>query len=204
MLTYRIENAERLRTQLDPKKVDQAKRWALNAVSRKAATYISRDIRHVFAVRAADVKAHLRITRYTRDSARALIYTGKSLPLEQFKPRTKRVAVTATSSRGTRFRTHRRATTVTIRRDKGVKPSAVCRKKAPAYSPGAVFMPRAGYSAAAMSCEQKTISAAANQSSAATARRSPAWSRTRTPLTAPRIWCAANLGNSSTTGWPTC
>lgn len=120
-IQYRIEDAQRLQSELGDlgKHVQTAQRWALNAVTKKAATMISRDIRGVFNIKARDVKSHLSIRRFKRDSKNALIYAGASLPLSEFKPHTKRVSITATSKRGKKFRTHRRATTVRVRKDVG-------------------------------------------------------------------------------------
>jgi hypothetical protein len=120
-IKYRIEDAGRLKADLGhaAKHVETAKRWALNAVSRKAATFISRDIRSVYAIRAGDIKAQLSIRKYGADAGRALLYVGGKIPLEKFAGKDKRVAITATSKRGKKFGTHRRAATARVRKDKG-------------------------------------------------------------------------------------
>lgn len=117
---YRLADIRKLRGEM-PKQIrniEKAKRWALDRVTQRAATFISRDIRKVYAIRAADIKGHLSIKKY-EDTGRALLYTGRALPLETFHPKTKRIAITATSARGRPFRTHRRATTVRMRKDVG-------------------------------------------------------------------------------------
>lgn len=116
---YDIRELNRLRQRFDSRDVEKALRWAVDATSRKAATRISRDIRDTYAIKAGDIKRRLKIERVRRDATRALLYTGRRLPLEQFKPRTKRVRVTATSNRGKQFKTTRRGATVRVRKDKG-------------------------------------------------------------------------------------
>ena len=118
-LQFDIRELQRLRQQFDPKDVEKALRWAVDATSRKAATHISKDIRDTYAIKAGDIKRRLKIERVRRDATRALLYTGRRLPLEQFKPGTKQVRVTATSSTGKRFKTKRRGATVRVRKDKG-------------------------------------------------------------------------------------
>ena len=120
-LKHDIRMLQKLRQQFDQKDVNQALIWALDAVTRKAATAISRDLRGTYAVSAAQVKQHLRIQRVERDASRALLYTGKKLPLAQFAPRQKVVRVQATSSRGKPFSTKRRGVTLRVRKDAGRK-----------------------------------------------------------------------------------
>lgn len=116
---YDIRMLQKLRQQLDPADVNKALRWSLDATTRKAATFISRDLRGTYAVSANQVKQHLKIKRVERDATRALLYTGKSLPLAQFAPRPKMVRVQATSSRGKPFKTRRKGVTLRIRKDVG-------------------------------------------------------------------------------------
>lgn len=116
-----IRQLQKLRNQLDPKDVDKALRWSLDAVTRKAATAISRDIRSVYAIKASQVKQHLKIKRVERDASRALLYTGKSLPLAQFAPKQRVVRTTATSRRGRTFNTKRKGVTARVRKDTGRK-----------------------------------------------------------------------------------
>ena len=108
-----------VRQQFGTQPVNKAMRWALDATTRKAATHISRDIRGTYAVTAGLVRAHLKVKRLERDAKRALLYTGQRLPLETFGPRPKTVRVTATSSRGKRFKTRRRGVTAKVRKDQG-------------------------------------------------------------------------------------
>lgn len=121
MIKYDLSNIRQLRGQLraDIPKIEKAKTRAIASATKKASVFISRDIRDVYALKAYDIKHALSIKHY--ESSRALLYTGGSLPLSSFKPKTKRVAVTATSARGKKFKTHRRATTVRVRKDIGRK-----------------------------------------------------------------------------------
>lgn len=114
-----IRQLQRLRQRFDPRDVNKALRWAVDGTTRKAATYISRDIRDTYAIKAGDIRRRLQIRRVERDAARALLYTGRRLPLEQFAPKAKTVRVMATSNRGKRFRTKRRGVTVRVRKDQG-------------------------------------------------------------------------------------
>lgn len=118
-LQFDIRELQQLKQQFDPRDVEKALRWAVDATSRKAATHISKDIRDTYAIKAGDIKRRLKIERVRRDATRALLYTGRRLPLEQFKPGTKKVRVTATSSTGKRFKTTRRGATVRVRKDRG-------------------------------------------------------------------------------------
>lgn len=124
-IKYDIRELQQLRKQLeeDAKEVDKALKWSVNAVARKAATHISKDIRSVYALKAGDIKSHLRIERYERDAARALLYTGGKLPLEQFAPKQRWVAVSpkrrvkSGPRKGSGAR--RRGVSVRVRKDKG-------------------------------------------------------------------------------------
>lgn len=120
-IKYDISNIRQLRGQMraDIQKIEKAKNRALASASKKASVFISRDIRDVYALKAYDIKQALSIKRY--EGSRALFYTGGSIPLSSFQPKTKRVAVTATSSRGKKFKTHRRATTARVRKNVGRK-----------------------------------------------------------------------------------
>lgn len=118
---YNIQQLQQLRQQLDPSDVNKALRWSLDAVTRKAATAISRDLRDTYAIPAAQVKQHLKIKRVEKDTSRVLLYAGKALPLAQFAPRSKVVRVQATSSRGKTFGTTRKGVTLRVRKDTGRK-----------------------------------------------------------------------------------
>ncbi|SDL77781.1 hypothetical protein SAMN05661010_02521 [Modicisalibacter muralis] len=120
-LKYDIREFQALKKQLgeDSGKVEKALRWSVDATSRKAATYISKDVRGTYAIKARDIKRQLKITRVRRDATRALLYTGGAIPLERFAPKTKVVRITATSRKGKQFKTRRRGVTVRVRKDKG-------------------------------------------------------------------------------------
>lgn len=124
-LRYDIRQQQQLRRELrqDAARVDKALRWAVDAETRKAATFISRDIRDVYEITAGDVRDRLRILRAARDAERALLYTGRRLPLTKFKPRERWVPVAS----GRRVKSgprkgrvaRRRGVTVRVRKDVG-------------------------------------------------------------------------------------
>ena len=122
-LKYDIRDLNRLRQRFDPGDVEKAINRATTATASKAATHISKDLRGTYALKARDVKRHLKIQRVRRDATRALLYTGKALPLEQFSPKEKWVSVSPRRKvksgprKGSAAR--RRGVTVRIRKDKG-------------------------------------------------------------------------------------
>lgn len=118
---YDIQRQQKLRRDLGDQgaKVDKAMRWALDAAQSKAATMISRRIRQTYTIKVADVKRTLQIKRAYRDATRALVYTGRRLPLERFSPRPKVVRINATSVNGRVYKTRRKGATVRVRKDKG-------------------------------------------------------------------------------------
>ncbi|WP_447556425.1 phage tail protein [Vreelandella sp. EE22] len=116
---HNINELQALKQRFDPRKVERAFTQALDRTTRKAATHISRDIRGTYTVSAADVKQRLKIQRARRDASRSLLYTGRRLPLDNFKPKEKMVRTTATSRRGNQFKTRRRGATVRVRKDRG-------------------------------------------------------------------------------------
>jgi hypothetical protein len=131
-IKYRIQDMARLRAELgeDARHVETAHRRTIATVARKASVFISRDIRQDIAIRAGDIKAALSIRKYQKDG-RALLYTGGKIPLEKFAGKDKRVAITATSKRGKKFKTSRRAATARVYKSKGrqvVKPGGFMAK----------------------------------------------------------------------------
>lgn len=117
-LKHDIRQLQALRKRFGQADVNKALRWSVDAVSRKAATFISRDLRDTYNVSAGLVRKHLKIQRVDRDASRALLYTGKRLPLAQFAPRERQVTVTARSKYGRPFTTRRRGVTLLVRKDK--------------------------------------------------------------------------------------
>ncbi|WP_311949246.1 phage tail protein [Halomonas piscis] len=123
MLEYDIRDLKALRETFDPKVVNKALKWSVNASARKAATRISKETRQRYDIKAGDIKRRLRIERVERDAGRALLYTGTRLPLVQFKPKEKWVSVTpkrrvkSGPRKGSMAR--RRGVTVRVRKDKG-------------------------------------------------------------------------------------
>jgi len=120
---YDIRDLQTLKKRFDPRKVERALNWAVDASARKAATHISKDVRQTYAISAGDIKRRLKIQRVRRDATRALLYTGRRLPLEQFKPKTKWVPVNPRRSVKTGPRkgkqARRRGVTIRVRKDKG-------------------------------------------------------------------------------------
>lgn len=122
MLKYDIRHLQKLRNRLDHDgkvKIGRAVDMTVKRMTDQAATYISRDIRKDYAIRASDIAFYLKIDRYYRDSTQALLYTGGGLHLDLFKPKVRNLRITATSSRGKKFTTHRRGVSLKIRKDRG-------------------------------------------------------------------------------------
>lgn len=122
-LQFDIRDFQRLKQLFDPRDVEKARNWAVNATTRKAATLISRETRDVYAISAGDIRSRLKIQRLDRDATRAILYTGRRLPLVQFKPRERWVSVTSRRRvksgprKGSMAR--RRGVTVQVRKDRG-------------------------------------------------------------------------------------
>lgn len=122
-LQFDVRELQQLKNQFDPKSVEKALDWAVGATTRKAATLISREARQRYDVSAGDIRKRLRITRLDRDADRAILYTGRRLPLSQFKPRERWVTVSTKRRvqsgprKGSMAR--RRGVTVRVRKDRG-------------------------------------------------------------------------------------
>lgn len=117
---YDIRGMQALKNRHDPKIVEKAFSHALDRTQAKAATHISRDVRDDYHITAADIKKRLKVDRARRDASRSLLYTGRRLPLDHFKPKATRArVVTATSRRGNRYKTRRRGASVLVRKDTG-------------------------------------------------------------------------------------
>lgn len=116
---HNINELQALKNRFDPKTVEKAFTQALDRTQSKAATQISADVRKTYDISVADVKKRLTIQRARRDASRALIYAGRRLPLDNFKPKQRMVRTTATSVRGKQFKTRRRGATVRVRKDTG-------------------------------------------------------------------------------------
>lgn len=117
---FDINSLQALKNRYDPKLVEKAFDQALDRTQAKAATHISKDVRGDYHISAAEIKKRLKIQRARRDASRTLLYAGRRLPLDHFKPKTTRARViTATSRRGNQFKTRRRGASVMVRRDKG-------------------------------------------------------------------------------------
>lgn len=117
---FDINQLQRLAERYDPKLVDKAFNQALDRTQAKAATHISKDVRGDYYIKAGEIKKRLKIKRARRDATRSLLYAGRRMPLDQFKPKTTRArVVTATSRKGRRFQTKRRGASVMVRKDTG-------------------------------------------------------------------------------------
>lgn len=122
-LEFDIRQLHRLRNSYDPRIVSRALDRSVNASTRKAATFISRYTRDIYDISAGDIRRRMQIQRLNRDASRAILYTGRSLPLAQFKPRERWVSV----SSGRRVQSgprkgrvaRRRGVTVRVRKDSG-------------------------------------------------------------------------------------
>ncbi|MGJ8518484.1 hypothetical protein [Carnimonas bestiolae] len=118
-LRFNIEQVRDLRKQLDTKKVDLALRNAVSTTTRQVRTYISRDIRNVYALKARDINERVSLRRLDRGMTQVLVYTGSRLPLFKFSPTQRTVRVTATSKRGKKFSTRRKQTRVVMKKAQG-------------------------------------------------------------------------------------
>lgn len=117
---YDINELQALKNRYDPKTVEKAFQQSLDRTQRKAATHISKAVRDDYHVSVADIKKRLKIQRARRDASRSLLYAGRKLPLDNFKPKTTRARVVmATSKRGNRYKTRRRGASVQVRKDTG-------------------------------------------------------------------------------------
>ncbi|QDP46808.1 MAG: hypothetical protein Tp170SUR00d2C46354221_8 [Prokaryotic dsDNA virus sp.] len=122
-LQFDVRDLQELKQQFDPKDVEKALSWAVNATARKAATLISRETRQRYDISAGDIRKRLRIQRLDRGDGRAILYTGRRLPLAQFKPRERWVTVSSKRRvqsgprKGSMAR--RRGVTVRVRKDRG-------------------------------------------------------------------------------------
>ncbi|WP_110636244.1 hypothetical protein [Salinicola salarius] len=99
--------------------VEKALRQSVATATSRVRTYISREVRGVYPLRAKDLNGKVQIRKYRQMATRALVYIGGRLPLSTFKPSTRKVSVTATSVRGRQFKTSRRRVSVRVRKDKG-------------------------------------------------------------------------------------
>jgi|GEM_PF-1151657 len=119
---FDLRDLQQLKKQYEDADVEQALAWALDGSTGKAATLISRNTRSHYTVKAADIKKRLKIHRHRRDPQRALLYTGRRLPLVQFSPRQRWVPVNPNRTvrsgprKGSKMR--RRGVTVRVRKDK--------------------------------------------------------------------------------------
>ena len=117
---YDINQLQALNNRHDPKLVEKAFSQALDRTQAKAATFISREVRDDYHITAGEIKKRLKIDRARRDASRSLLYVGRRLPLDQFKPKTTRArVVVATSRRGNQYKTRRRGASVLVRKDTG-------------------------------------------------------------------------------------
>jgi hypothetical protein len=120
MIKFDIKQLQELRKTLDEKSVNTALRWTLDAVTKKARTMISREVRKTYDIKASDIASNVQLQRFDRDATRLLLYTGSKTPLEKFKPQVKNVRVTVAHHRtGKRFQRTYQATTLKVRKDRG-------------------------------------------------------------------------------------
>lgn len=120
MIQFDIQDLQQLRQRLDPKKVDKAMKWTLDAVTRKARTMVSREVRKTYDIKASDIASQVELKRFNQDSKRVLLYTGRAIALEKFKPQIKNVSVSVAHPRtGTRYKRKYQAVSLKIRKDRG-------------------------------------------------------------------------------------
>lgn len=123
MFKFDVRQLQRLRNRYEPRIVDKALDRSVNATTRKAATFISRYTRDIYDISAGDIRRRVQIQRVNRDASRAILYTGRRLPLAQFKPRERWVPVSSGRQLQSGPRKgrvdRRRGVTVRIRKDAG-------------------------------------------------------------------------------------
>ncbi|MGQ7245461.1 hypothetical protein ACUN9V_18635 [Salinicola sp. V024] len=116
---YDINRLQKLKNRFDEKIVEKALRQSVATATSRVRTYVSREVRGVYPLRAKDLNGKVQIRKYRQMATRALVYIGGRLPLSTFKPTTRKVKVVATSRRGNQFKTTRRRVSVRVRKDKG-------------------------------------------------------------------------------------
>lgn len=122
-IDFDIRQLQALRQRFTPQVVNRALDRSVNATTRKAATFISRHTRDIYDINAGEIRQRMRIQRIDRDAGRAILYTGRRMPLAKFKPRERWVPVksgrrVASGPRKGRA-ARRRGVTVQVRRDRG-------------------------------------------------------------------------------------
>ena len=115
MLEFTLTNIDAIKAAYDPDLVEKALSTAINRVTAKGKTLISREIRDDYNVKAADVSRALTIRRARQGEAEAvLMYAGSRLGLHKFGPRVRTIAATPTHNRWgkrrkqTRVRVHKK------------------------------------------------------------------------------------------------
>ncbi|MDH4572467.1 hypothetical protein [Salinicola acroporae] len=125
MIEYKhdINRLNSLKKRFNDGVVEKSLRQSVATATSRVRTYISREVRGVYPLRAKDLNGKVQIRKYRQMATRALIYTGRRLPLEQFAPKTRWVTVSSRRKvksgprKGSMAR--RRGVSVAIRRDKG-------------------------------------------------------------------------------------
>lgn len=105
ILEFSFQNFEEVKRAFDPKIVQKAINSTIPRTARKARTEVSKQIRSVYAIKAATVKetVTLRTERKTDEVFSILSYRGASLPIDRFStsvrskatPKGRRTAVSA-------------------------------------------------------------------------------------------------------------
>lgn len=108
MITYEIEGYQQLYRHYDYKIVEQAMQRALQVAATKTRTRISKEARILYNIKASDISRNVVLKRIP--GGRLLSYVSKSVGLDHFGARTKRVK----TARGRRL-----AVTVQVRKDRG-------------------------------------------------------------------------------------
>ncbi len=123
LVDFDLRNIDYLIRQFDPKLVDKAFNRTLNRMQTKVSTFIAKDVSGYYNVSSARVKKDLSIKKVVSGygtherPSRILVWAGLRIGLTQFKGTVRNVKVQATSKRGKRFRTTRKAAYAkTIRR----------------------------------------------------------------------------------------
>ena len=92
MYTYKFERLPELSRVFDPSLIDKATNSAIGKTARKTRTFISKNVRQEYTVKAGDIRKSVgtRIRRPSRTSA-ALDYKGSTISLRRFGARKRQV-----------------------------------------------------------------------------------------------------------------
>jgi len=121
VITYELTQLNELRQKFDPKLINKAIGQAMQLATTKLRTRVSRQIRQIYNIKAAEVSRSATIKRLT--DGRMLIYTGRMIGLDKFdaKQRLVRTSSKVRNEKGRLVKGRRFGVTVRVRKDRGRK-----------------------------------------------------------------------------------